>query len=152
MKNYLGQRRVTTNTPAKFSVRHPSAKGIDNILIEMKLSNKSDYTINFTRKALSTISRHSNLDKPDEVRMFIAVLKASDGYKRNLCIAYNKYAKFYNIAWNMPRYSSCVLILFHLFFVSMTLFFLGSRKGPELTEDRKEIRREGKTASTCSNP
>jgi len=70
----------------------------------MKLSNKSNYTINFTRKALNTISKHANLDKPDEVRMFIAMLNTTDGYKRNLCIVYNKYAKFYNIAWNMPRY------------------------------------------------
>jgi integrase len=70
----------------------------------MKLSNKSDYTINFTRKALNTISDHADLDKADEVRMFIAMLKITDGYKRNLCIAYNKYAKFYNIAWNMPKY------------------------------------------------
>ena len=59
----------------------------------MKLANKSDYTINFTRKALNTISHHANLDKPDEVRMFIAMLKTTDGYKRNLCIAYNKYAR-----------------------------------------------------------
>ena len=70
----------------------------------MKLANKSDYTINFTRKALNTISDHADLNKPDEVRMFIAMLKTTDGYKRNLCIAYNKYAKFYNIAWNMPKY------------------------------------------------
>lgn len=70
----------------------------------MKLANKSDYTINFTRKALNTISNHADLNKPDEVRMFIAMLKTTDGYKRNLCIAYNKYAKFYNIAWNMPKY------------------------------------------------
>jgi integrase len=70
----------------------------------MKLANKSDYTINFTRKALNTISDHADLNKPDEVRMFIAMLKTTDGYKRNLCIAYNKYAKFYNIAWNMPNY------------------------------------------------
>jgi len=38
----------------------------------MKLANRSDYTINFTRKALNTISSHADLDKPDEVRMFIA--------------------------------------------------------------------------------
>jgi integrase len=70
----------------------------------MKKDHKSDYTINFTRKALTTISRHASLDKPEQVKMFIATLKTSDGYKRNLCIAYNKYAKFYNIAWNMPKY------------------------------------------------
>ena len=77
---------------------------ITSVLIQMKKDNKSDYTINFTRKALTTISRHASLDKPEQVKMSIATLKTSDGYKRNLCIAYNKYAKFYNIAWNMPKY------------------------------------------------
>ncbi len=71
----------------------------------MKLDNKSDYTINFTRKALNRISQKADLDNPEEVRMLIAMLeKVTNGYKRNLCIAYNKYAKFYNIQWNMPLY------------------------------------------------
>jgi len=47
------------------TVRHNSANGIDNILVEMKLENKSDYTINFTRKALNRISQNANLDNPD---------------------------------------------------------------------------------------
>jgi hypothetical protein len=41
----------------------------------MKLNNKSEYTINFTRKALNTISKHANLDEPEQVKMFIALLK-----------------------------------------------------------------------------
>jgi integrase len=79
-------------------------KGIDNVLIQMKLDNKSDYTINFTRKALSRLSQNANLDNPEEVKMFIAMLKTTNGYKRNLCIAYNKYAKLHNIQWQMPHY------------------------------------------------
>jgi integrase len=70
----------------------------------MKKDNKSDYTINFTRKALSFLSHHTSLAEPEAVKLFIATHKASDGYKRNLCIAYNKYCKFYDIAWNMPKY------------------------------------------------
>jgi integrase len=70
----------------------------------MKLDNKSDYTINFTRKALNRISQNANLDNPEEVKMFIAMLKTTNGYKRNLCIAYNKYAKLNNIQWHMPQY------------------------------------------------
>ena len=75
-----------------------------NVLIDMKKNNKSDYTINFTRKALSYIGKHTSLEEPEAVKLLIAELKASDGYKRNLCIAYNKYCKFYNIAWNVPKY------------------------------------------------
>jgi integrase len=71
----------------------------------MKLDNKSDYTINFTRKALNRISQKANLDNPAEVKMFIAMLeKVSNAYKRNLAIAYNKYAKYYKIQWEMPKY------------------------------------------------
>jgi hypothetical protein len=70
----------------------------------MKLDNKSDYTINFTRKALSRINQNANLDNPEQVKMFIAMLKTTNGYKRNLCIAYNKYAKYYQIQWQMPKY------------------------------------------------
>jgi integrase len=70
----------------------------------MKKNNKSDYTINFTRKALTYLGKHTSLEEPEAVKMLIAELKASDGYKRNLCIAYNKYAKFYGITWTMPKY------------------------------------------------
>jgi integrase len=70
----------------------------------MKKDNRSDYTINFTRKALTYLSKHTTLAESEAVKLFIAEIKASDGYKRNLCIAYNKYAKFYNMTWNMPKY------------------------------------------------
>jgi integrase len=75
-----------------------------NVLVQMKKDNKSDCTINFTRKALTFLSKHTSLAEPEAVKLFIATHKASDGYKRNLCIAYNKYCKFYSIAWNMPKY------------------------------------------------
>jgi integrase len=70
----------------------------------MKKDNKSDYTINFTRKALTYLAKHTTISEPEAVKMLIAELKSSDGYKRNLCIAYNKYAKYYGINWNMPKY------------------------------------------------
>jgi integrase len=70
----------------------------------MKKNNTRDYTINFTRKALSYLSKHTSLEEPEAVKMLIAELRTSDGYKRNLCIAYNKYAKLYGINWTMPRY------------------------------------------------
>jgi len=73
--------------------------------MDMKKNNKSDYTINFTRKSLAHLSKHTSLNEPEAVKMLIADLKnVTDGYKRNLCIAYNKYAKFYGIEWKMPKY------------------------------------------------
>ena len=82
----------------------PNTAKILNLLVEMKKNNKSDYTINFTRKALTMLSKHTSLSEPEAVKLFISTLKTSDGYKRNLCIAYNKYVKFYNLSWEMPRY------------------------------------------------
>jgi integrase len=70
----------------------------------MKKDNKSDYTINFTRKALTFLSKHTSLSEPEAVKMLVAEHKSSDGYKRNLCIAYNKFCKYYKIEWNMPTY------------------------------------------------
>jgi hypothetical protein len=49
----------------------------------MKKDNKSDYTINFNRKALSFLIKHTSLAEP-EARVFIAELKTSNSYKRNL--------------------------------------------------------------------
>ena len=75
-----------------------------NVLIQMKNDNKSDDTIRFTRKALSLLSRHASLAEPESVKAFIAQKEGTDSYKRNLCIAYNRYSKFYQIEWKMPFY------------------------------------------------
>jgi integrase len=76
-----------------------------NVLIQMKADNKSDYTINFTRKSLMYLSKHTSLAEPEAVKIFIATLKVSDSYKKNLCIAYNRYCKHYKIEWSMPKYT-----------------------------------------------
>jgi integrase len=71
----------------------------------MKDNNASEYTIHFTSKALSFLSKHANLEKPDEVKHFIANFQSRNGYKRNLCIAYNKFCKHYGKQWQMPFYN-----------------------------------------------
>jgi hypothetical protein len=38
----------------------------------MKNNNKSDYTIKLVDKALTYIDQHANLNKPEEVKNFIA--------------------------------------------------------------------------------
>jgi integrase len=82
----------------------PNTAPLLNLLIQMRSDNKSDYTINFTRKALTYLSKHTSLSEPEAVKLFIADLKTSDGYKRNLCIAYNKFCNYYQIEWKMPKY------------------------------------------------
>jgi len=70
----------------------------------MKNNGYSDYTIELTDKALTRLGKHADLEKPETVKQFIASLQVSDGYKKNLCLAYNKYADYYKIKWEMPSY------------------------------------------------
>lgn len=70
----------------------------------MKNSGKSDYSTHFVDKALTYINKHTDLDQPEQVKAFIANLSVTTGYKRNLCLAYNKYARHYQIQWKMPLY------------------------------------------------
>jgi len=60
----------------------------------MKKNEKSDYIINFPRKALSYLAKRTNLLEPEAVRLVVAELKTSDGHRRNLCIAYKNTGSF----------------------------------------------------------
>ncbi|MCJ7430939.1 site-specific integrase [Candidatus Bathyarchaeota archaeon] len=75
-----------------------------NVLAQMKNNGRSDYSIEFVDKSLTHISQHADLSEPEQVKRFIASKNVSDGYKKSLCIAYNKYCQYYQIAWNMPLY------------------------------------------------
>jgi integrase len=74
------------------------------VLINLKNNAKSDCTIKFVDKALTRISKHADLDNPEEVKRFIANLQTSDNYKRNLCFAYKQYCDYYKITWQKPTY------------------------------------------------
>jgi integrase len=71
----------------------------------MKNSGRSDYSIRFVDKSLTYISQHADLNEPEQVKQFIANKNVSNGYKKGLCIAYNKYCKHYGIQWQMPFYT-----------------------------------------------
>jgi integrase len=70
----------------------------------MKNEGRSNYSIKFVDKSLTYISKHADLNRPEDIKHFIANLQTSNGYKRNLSIAYNKYCKYYKIEWEMPLY------------------------------------------------
>jgi len=70
----------------------------------MKNIGKADSSIKFVDKALTYLSKHADLNEPEEVKTFIANKNVSNGYKKNLCIAYNKFCKYYQIQWEMPLY------------------------------------------------
>ncbi|MBN1357475.1 hypothetical protein JW988_01775 [Candidatus Bathyarchaeota archaeon] len=76
----------------------------------MKNNNKSECTIKFVDKALTLIGKHANLKETETVKHFTAQLTdkngedVSKGYKKNLCLAYNKFCKYYKIKCEMPLY------------------------------------------------
>ena len=70
----------------------------------MKNNGLSDYSIEFADKALTHLSKHADLNQPEQVKQFIADKNVSSGYKKNLCLTYDKYCKYYEIEWQMPVY------------------------------------------------
>ena len=74
-----------------------------NILVKLKNDGKADDTIKNTDKLLRHLDAYADLNNPEAVKQFIAT-KSSPSYKRNLCIAYNKYCQYCKIKWEMPFY------------------------------------------------
>lgn len=62
--------RLETGYNQHASPNFPNTTAILNVLIQMKKDNKSDYTINFIRKALTYLSKHTALSEPEAARLF----------------------------------------------------------------------------------
>ena len=77
---------------------------IFDVLWSMKKEGYSDYTTNFTRKALSLLDKHCDLDNPESIKNFLAQNESTDGYKRNLVYSYERYSKYHDLTWNRPKY------------------------------------------------
>ena len=70
----------------------------------MKNTGKSEYSIRFVDKSLRLLQSKCNLKHPEQVKAYIANKNVSNGYKKNLCLAYNKFCKYHKIQWEMPPY------------------------------------------------
>jgi len=70
----------------------------------MKNNGKADSTIKDVDKALTYLNKHADLTNPEQVKQYIASLTCENGYKHNLCLAYNKYCNYYQIEWKQPIY------------------------------------------------
>jgi integrase len=82
----------------------PPSPKILKVLWEMKKNGKAKATIKNVGKALKVLARSCNLDDPDSVKTFIAVLDRKNGYKRQLCYSYNCYVKVHGLQWKKPNY------------------------------------------------
>jgi integrase len=74
------------------------------VLINLENNGYSRFTIESTDQILRRISQHVDLNKPEEVKRYIAKHISTDGYRRNMCVVYDRYCKYYKIHWEMPRY------------------------------------------------
>jgi len=99
----LNKRRVTTRQHQP-SQKTANKNKIFNVLWELQKQGKSPYTIKNVKKALTVLSNNCNLDSPETIRGFIARLDRKNGYKKQLCYAYDKYTKTHNLTWNKPNY------------------------------------------------
>ena len=81
----------------------PNTTPILNVPAQMINNGRSEYSVKFVRKALTYLSKHADLNQPEQVKQYIAA-HPSNAYKRNLAIAYNKYVRYYNLQWEMPLY------------------------------------------------
>ncbi|MDH5449024.1 MAG: site-specific integrase [Candidatus Bathyarchaeota archaeon] len=70
----------------------------------MKKRGNSPHTIKNVSKILTILDKHTDLDKPETVRGYLAQLDRRNGYKRNIAFAYNTYCKHHKLTWNKPKY------------------------------------------------
>ena len=66
----------------------PNTAPILNVLIQMKNDNKANSTIDFTRKALAFLAKHTSLSEPEAVKHFIAQMESKNGYKKKRICAF----------------------------------------------------------------
>ena len=59
--------------------------------------------IGFSRK-LRYLTKHINLEDPEQVKQFISEKEWSNGFKGNVVNAYDHYVKFHGLTWEKPHY------------------------------------------------
>jgi integrase len=74
------------------------------LLWDLKKNNYADSTIKSVRKSLEKLARYCNLNKPDEVKTFLATFDRSNDYKRILANSYDLYVKYNDLKWEKPKY------------------------------------------------
>jgi len=71
----------------------------------MKSNGLADSTIKYVRKMLKRLQQKSDLDKPEQIKQYIANLKVTGGYKNALLFAYSQYCDTYKIEWTKLKYA-----------------------------------------------
>jgi hypothetical protein len=70
----------------------------------MKRDGYPDSTIRSTGNRLRNLAKDCSLGDPEGVKRVIADKAVSDGFKSNLCDAYQHFLTCHGLTWNRPRY------------------------------------------------
>jgi integrase len=70
----------------------------------MKREGYPDSTVKSTGNRLRNLARECSLEDSEAVKRVIAAKAVSDGFKSNLCDAYQHFLECHGLTWNRPRY------------------------------------------------
>jgi integrase len=70
----------------------------------MERNGNTQNSIKTAGQMLRALARLADLNNPVQIEQQIARLPVGNSRKRNLCIAYHAYTKYYKIQWEMPKY------------------------------------------------
>jgi len=62
------------------------------------------YNQKYISKCPHVLEKHTNLSDSEAVKTFVATYDRHNGYKRNLIMAYEHYARLYNLTFSKPKY------------------------------------------------
>jgi len=82
----------------------PISERIVNLLLQLQRDGLAETTLKPMGRRLRSLSRFVDLDKPEEVKQFIADQNWSASYKSNMVHAYGHYIKFCGLSWVRPNY------------------------------------------------
>jgi hypothetical protein len=81
-----------------------------NVLIKLKSLGKAESTIESTSERLTYLGKHTNLDDPQKVALFIANLSIAKSYRANLVKACQWYVKVHGLTWEKPEHHARAVV------------------------------------------
>ncbi|MFZ7138009.1 MAG: tyrosine-type recombinase/integrase [archaeon] len=70
----------------------------------MKKDGYAEQTIKYTGNRLKMLAKSVNLDKPEEIKEYIANKNGKNSYKEAIADAYARYVKYNELTWKKPIY------------------------------------------------
>jgi integrase/recombinase XerD len=98
--------QAETKTLAGTSLKQQTRKGtIIEFMLYMKKQGFRPTTIKTRAEHVSGLmTAGADLNNPEDVKFVIAEKKCSEGYKKNLVLAYDTYLRMRKIKWDAPKY------------------------------------------------